>query len=73
MPCCFKKNQLYSINDPIKKFNQNCFNNNIKNNDNDKNNNYDIIGSNIKEKLYLINDIHKIHDNKYYLLPTSLN
>ena len=70
MPCCFKKNQLVTDNIQKKNFNQNCFNNNNEDNKNVIN---DIVGSNIKEKLYLINDIHKIHDNKYYLLPKSLD
>ena len=70
MPCCFKKNQLDTDNLQKKNFNQNCFNNNNEDNKNVIN---EIVGSNIKEKLYLINDIHKIHDNKYYMLPKSLD
>jgi hypothetical protein len=64
MPCCFKKNQLLSDNKFKKSYYMNCLG----------------LGDIEKEKeitkfnkIYILNNINKIHENKYSLLPEYLD
>jgi len=70
MPCCFKKNPLISANKIKQNYNRKCI-------ENDQNKNI-IIEKNLKDKyildkLYIINDINKIHEDKYFSLPKPIN
>lgn len=65
LPCCFKKNQLISKNLNKRKLINNCI---------------DIDGSeNTDEErkeskyIYILNDLDKLHENKFYMLPKYLN
>ena len=71
MPCCFKKNPLISVNNDKKDYNLKCLKNENEEKIDYKKNDNNL--SNQITKLYILNDISKIHENKYFMLPKSIN
>jgi hypothetical protein len=66
MPCCFKKDQMYSANKSKKNYYFKCIGE-------DSNNKTDITTNIIGEKLYILQDTNKVQDNRYILLPKYLD
>jgi hypothetical protein len=67
MPCCFKKDQLFSANKQKKNYYLRCIGeqNTTKSIDN--------IQSNIGDKLYILQETNKVQDNRFIYLPKYLD
>lgn len=68
MPCCFKKDQLYSANKSKKNYYLKCIGEQNKTN-NQQDNQQLIVG----EKIYILQETNKIQDNRFIFLPKYLD
>ena len=66
MPCCFKKDQLTSNNKEKKNYFLECIGNKEKNVEYKQ-------SSKILDKLYILQDTNKIHENKFSYLPKIID
>ncbi len=67
MPCCFKKDQMYSANKSKKNYYLKCIGEDTQNKNND------ITPSIVGEKLYILQDTNKVQDNRFIYLPKHLD
>jgi hypothetical protein len=67
MPCCFKKDQMYSANKSKKNYYLKCIG------EESQNKNTDNTPSIVGEKLYILQDTNKVQDNRFIYLPKYLD
>jgi hypothetical protein len=67
MPCCFKKDQLYSANKSKKNYYLKCIG------EESHGKNIDNLVTVVGEKLYILQDTNKIQDNRFIYLPKYLD
>ena len=67
MPCCFKKDQLFSANKKKQNYYLRCIG------EQQKPNNEDLVQTHIGDKLYILQETNKIQDNRFIYLPKYLD
>jgi hypothetical protein len=67
MPCCFKKDQMYSANKSKKNYYLKCIG------EESQNKNQELNVSNMGDKLYILQETNKIQDNRFIYLPKYLD
>ncbi len=67
MPCCFKKDQMYSANKSKKNYYLKCIG------EETQNKNVDNTPLIVGEKLYILQDTNKVQDNRFIYLPKYLD
>jgi hypothetical protein len=66
MPCCFKKDQMISVNKGKKEYFMSCIGEGNKNKDDDNK------VKDIGDKLYILQETNKVQEGRFIYLPTSL-
>jgi hypothetical protein len=67
MPCCFKKDQMYSANKSKKNYYLKCIG------EESQNKNQELNVSNMGDKLYILQETNKVQDNRFIYLPKYLD